>query len=168
MDYLRQERVKKIVVKGKQAPQTVAKPELTRNKLMLCVRWDWKGIIRYELLQPRKVVNSNFYCLQLMIQQVEKKLRELINRKGGVFHHDNARPHTSLATQQILRVCTPTLRRRRRRTPAEQRRVNGEGVVYGKNVYTQPHTTQLTSSEGAPHENEKEFITSFEVVIAKN
>ena len=30
-----------------QAPQTVAKPGLTRNKVMVCVRWDWKGIVHY-------------------------------------------------------------------------------------------------------------------------
>ncbi|GBP86984.1 Histone-lysine N-methyltransferase SETMAR [Eumeta japonica] len=36
-------------------------------------------------------------------QDVEKKRPELINRKDLVFHHDNARPHTSLTTQQILR-----------------------------------------------------------------
>ncbi|GBP05834.1 Octopamine receptor beta-3R [Eumeta japonica] len=52
-------------------------------------------------------------------QEVEKKRPEFINRKGVVFHHDNTRPHTSLATQQILREfgwqvlmhppCTPDL-----------------------------------------------------------
>ncbi|KAJ0183237.1 hypothetical protein K1T71_001213 [Dendrolimus kikuchii] len=36
--------------KAGQASQTVAKPGLTRNKVMLCVWWDWKGIIHYELL----------------------------------------------------------------------------------------------------------------------
>ncbi|GBP43852.1 Histone-lysine N-methyltransferase SETMAR [Eumeta japonica] len=35
--------------------------------------------------------------------RVETKRPELINRIGVVFHHDNARPHTSLATQKILR-----------------------------------------------------------------
>ncbi|GBP22177.1 Mariner Mos1 transposase [Eumeta japonica] len=36
-------------------------------------------------------------------QEAEKKRPELINREGVVFHHDDARLHTSLATQQILR-----------------------------------------------------------------
>ncbi|KAJ0175163.1 hypothetical protein K1T71_009304 [Dendrolimus kikuchii] len=36
--------------KAGQASQTVAKPGLTRNKVMLCVWWDWKSIIHYELL----------------------------------------------------------------------------------------------------------------------
>ncbi|KAJ0177163.1 hypothetical protein K1T71_007172 [Dendrolimus kikuchii] len=38
--------------KAGQASQTVAKPGLTRNKVMLCVWWDWKGIIHYELPCP--------------------------------------------------------------------------------------------------------------------
>ena len=29
-------------------------------------------------------------------------IRELINRKGAVFHHDNAKPHVSLMTRQKL------------------------------------------------------------------
>ena len=33
---------------------------------------------------------------------VEEKRPELTNRKGIVFHHDNARPHTSLVTWQKL------------------------------------------------------------------
>ncbi|GBP84880.1 Histone-lysine N-methyltransferase SETMAR [Eumeta japonica] len=45
--------------KGKQAPQTIAKPGLTRNKYILCVWWDWKGIIHYELLPPGKTIDSD-------------------------------------------------------------------------------------------------------------
>ncbi|KAJ0183740.1 hypothetical protein K1T71_000163 [Dendrolimus kikuchii] len=88
-----------------QASQTVAKPGLNRNKVMLCVWWDWKGIIHYELLPTGRTIDSGRYCEQLMRlkQKVERKRPELINRRGVVFHHDNARPHTSLATQQKLR-----------------------------------------------------------------
>jgi len=38
---------------------------------------------------------------QLKIE-IGKKCPELINRKGVDFHHDNARPHTSLQTRQKL------------------------------------------------------------------
>ncbi|GBP00919.1 hypothetical protein EVAR_2240_1 [Eumeta japonica] len=43
MVYLRQEHAKNSWSKGKQTPQTVVKPGLTRNKLMLYVFWEWKG-----------------------------------------------------------------------------------------------------------------------------
>ncbi|KAJ0178580.1 hypothetical protein K1T71_005355 [Dendrolimus kikuchii] len=91
--------------KAGHASQTVAKPELTRNKVMLCVWCDWKDIIHYELLPPGRTIDSELYCEQLMRLQlkVERKRPELINRRGVVFHHDNARSHTSLATQQKLR-----------------------------------------------------------------
>ena len=36
--------------KSGEAAQTVAKPGLTARKVLLCVRWDWQGIIHYELL----------------------------------------------------------------------------------------------------------------------
>ncbi|GBP65180.1 Mariner Mos1 transposase [Eumeta japonica] len=35
----------------------LAKPGLTRNKLMLCVWWDWKGIIYYEFLPTSKTIS---------------------------------------------------------------------------------------------------------------
>ncbi|GBP93904.1 hypothetical protein EVAR_90904_1 [Eumeta japonica] len=38
---------------------TIAKPELTPNKLMLCIWWDWKGII--ELIPSDEIFNSDIY-----------------------------------------------------------------------------------------------------------
>jgi len=73
---------------------------------MLCVYgWGWKEIVHYELLPPDKMIDSNLYCQQLerLRQAIERKRPELINREGVVFHHDNARPHTSLTTHQKLR-----------------------------------------------------------------
>ncbi|KAL0839102.1 hypothetical protein ABMA28_017081 [Loxostege sticticalis] len=46
-----------------QASQTVAKPGLTRNKVLLCVWWDWKGIIHYELLPPGRTIDSELYSV---------------------------------------------------------------------------------------------------------
>ena len=45
------------------------------------------------------------YCEQLdkLNREIEKKRPELVNRRGVVLHHDNARPHTSLKTQVKLR-----------------------------------------------------------------
>jgi len=36
--------------KSVEAAQAVAKPRLTARKVLLCVWWDWQGIILYELL----------------------------------------------------------------------------------------------------------------------
>ena len=90
--------------KSGEVTQTTAKPGLTASKVLLSVWWDWKGIVYYEILQPGKTVDSVLYCQQLTrLQEAIQKMRpELLNRKGVVFHHDNARPHTSLMTRQKL------------------------------------------------------------------
>ena len=81
-----------------------AKPGLTASKVMLSVWWDWKGIVYYEILEPGQTVGSVLYCQQLtrLQEAIKKKRPELVNRKGVVFHHDKARPHTSLMTRQKL------------------------------------------------------------------
>ena len=36
-----------------ESPQTTSKPRLRANKVMLCVWWDWKGVVHHEVLpQP--------------------------------------------------------------------------------------------------------------------
>ena len=59
-----------------EASQTVAKPVLTPRKVMLSVRWDWKGIVHHELLEPGRIINSTLYCQQLM------RLKQAIKKNG--------------------------------------------------------------------------------------
>jgi len=68
--------------------------------------WNWKGPVFYELLPKNKTINSDIYCeqLQKLSDAIAQKRPELINRKGVVFHHDNARPHTSLVIRQKLQL----------------------------------------------------------------
>lgn len=85
-------------------PQTTSKAGLHPKKIMLSVWWDFKGVIYYELLPSGKTIDSTVYCSQLtkLNQAIRTKRPELANRKGVVFHHDNARPHTSLTTRNKL------------------------------------------------------------------
>jgi hypothetical protein len=55
----------------------------------------------YELLRPNKTKNSEVYCQQLdrVNECLKEKRPNLVNRKGVVFHQDNARPHVSKMTQ---------------------------------------------------------------------
>lgn len=71
---------------------------------MLCIWWDWKGVLYYELLPNNETIDSEKYCSQLdkLKTAIEQKRPEIANRKGVVFHHDNARPHVSLRTRQKL------------------------------------------------------------------
>jgi histone-lysine N-methyltransferase SETMAR len=42
------------------------RPSIYRKKVMLCVWWDMKGIVYYELLEPKQTLNANLYSEQLM------------------------------------------------------------------------------------------------------
>ncbi|GFU00211.1 putative DD34D transposase [Trichonephila clavipes] len=57
-----------------------------------------------ELLPHDQTLNSDLYCQQLgnFKLAIDQKRPELANRRGVVFHQDNARPHTSVVTLQNL------------------------------------------------------------------
>ena len=82
--------------KAGEEPQTVGKPGLMARKVLLCVWWDWKGVIHYELLPNGQTLNSDLYCQQLyrLKAAIDQKRPELV-----VFHQDNARPHTWMMTR---------------------------------------------------------------------
>ena len=90
--------------KRDELPQTTSKAELHQKKIMLSIWWDWKGVVVFELLPRNQTINLDVYCRQLdkLNALVKKKRPELVNRKGVIFHHSNATPHTSLATRQKL------------------------------------------------------------------
>ncbi|GFX17821.1 histone-lysine N-methyltransferase SETMAR [Trichonephila clavipes] len=77
--------------------------------VLLCIWWDWKGIIYYRFLPYGQTLNSDLYCQQQdrFKLAINQKGPELANRRGVVFHQDNARPHTSLVTcQKLWKVLT--------------------------------------------------------------
>ena len=84
--------------------QTTSKAEIHQKKIMLSVWWDYKGILYFELMPQNQTINSNVYVQQLakLNDAIQEKRPVLSNRKGVVFHHDNAKPHTSLVTRQKL------------------------------------------------------------------
>ena len=88
---------------GKRNEPYLATPKagLHLKKVMLCVWWDWKGILYYELLPNNETINSEKYCSQLdkLKTAIEQKRPEKANWKGVVFYQDNARP---LITRQKL------------------------------------------------------------------
>ncbi|GFY33049.1 mariner transposase [Trichonephila clavipes] len=51
--------------KSGEVVQTVVNPGLTARKVLLCIWWNWKGIIYYELLSYGQTLNSDLYCQQL-------------------------------------------------------------------------------------------------------
>ncbi|GBP81818.1 hypothetical protein EVAR_61046_1 [Eumeta japonica] len=80
----------------------IAKPGLTRNKLMINVWWD--RIIHYEFFPPGKTINWDLYCQQLMRlkQTEEKKQSESICRKDV---ENIVRKYDSARIEEDLHLC---------------------------------------------------------------
>ncbi|GFX90715.1 histone-lysine N-methyltransferase SETMAR [Trichonephila clavipes] len=59
---------------------------------------------RGEALQTGQTLNSDIYCQQLdrLKLTIDQKRPEVADRRGVVFHQDNAMPHTSVVTLQKL------------------------------------------------------------------
>ena len=81
---------------------TTAKDGLHLKNVMLCIWWDWRGILYYEFLLENQMINSNKHCSQIdqLKATLDKKLPELVNRKHIILHQDKSRLHDSLMTRQ--------------------------------------------------------------------
>ena len=80
-----------------QTPIPTPKNKTHAKKILLCVWWDIKGIIHFELLEENQTINSGLYIEQLtrLEEALNQKRPALVNRKGLILHHDNARPHVA-------------------------------------------------------------------------
>ncbi len=78
------------------------KPDLHPKKLMLCIWWDMKGVIYFELLYAHETINANVYSQQLqrLNEVLLQKRPVLANQKGVILLHDKGRPHVAKLTQQ--------------------------------------------------------------------
>jgi histone-lysine N-methyltransferase SETMAR len=66
-----------------QLPVSVAKRERFEKKVLLCVWWNYKGVIYYELVPDGHTINAEVYSQQLekMNTVLPKKDSVLVNRK---------------------------------------------------------------------------------------
>ena len=67
--------------------------------------WNKKGILHFELLPNNQTITSGVYSAQSerLDQALRRKEPALINRKGVILHHDNARPHAARFTVDKIR-----------------------------------------------------------------
>jgi len=73
-------------------------PDFRAAKLMLCVWWDRRGPIHWELMPKGQTITAQVYC-----EQLERVRRKLCNRRIPViFLQDNAKPHTARLTRDKL------------------------------------------------------------------
>ena len=91
-----------------QPSQHCAKPGLHPRKVLLCVWWDYKGILYSELLSSGDTINSDKYCTQLEKLREAEKRPGIVNRSNVIFHHDNARPHVA---KGVIKNCLNLIRK---------------------------------------------------------
>lgn len=88
-----------------QTPPQVSKRDIHGKKVMLCVWWDTKGIIYYELLEPNQTVNADRYSSQLRRLSGALDIQRPYNghgRRKVILQHDNARPHVAKLTKDTI------------------------------------------------------------------
>ncbi|GFU31086.1 mariner Mos1 transposase [Trichonephila clavipes] len=67
---------KKCYCKPGTSSATVPKSSIHQRKVLLCLWWDRKGPVYYELLKQGKTINADLYCNQM------DKLNETIKEKA--------------------------------------------------------------------------------------
>lgn len=75
------------------------------KKTMLCLFWDQKGLVHFELLQPGETVNQDRYQQQmrdLTAALLEKRPEWHERHEGKILLHDNAPAHRTTATKEVL------------------------------------------------------------------
>ena len=87
-----------------EAPKHFPKPNLHQEKVMVTVWWSAASLIHYSFLNPSETITSEKYAQQ--IDKMNRKLQSLqlalVNTKGPILLHDNARPHIAQPTLQKL------------------------------------------------------------------
>ena len=86
---------------GKPTP----KNDLHPKKVLLSIWWDKGGVVYWELLPTNQTIISEVYSAQLnrLNEELQKKRPALVNRKGVILQHDNARPHVAKTTLEKLK-----------------------------------------------------------------
>ena len=71
---------------------------------MLCVWWDQKGVVYYELLKPGETVNTKRYQQQLidLNRSILEKPEYRKRQHKIIFLHDNAPSHTAKPVRDTL------------------------------------------------------------------
>lgn len=87
-----------------EAPKHFPKPKLHQKKVMVIVWWCAAGLIHHSFLNLGETITATKYCQQIdeMHQKLRRMCPRLVNMKGPILLHDNAKPHIAVATLQKL------------------------------------------------------------------
>jgi histone-lysine N-methyltransferase SETMAR len=87
-----------------QLPVLVAKKERFERKVILCVWWNYEGLVYYELVPDGRMINMEVYSQQLekMYTVLLEKDPVLVNQKHVLLQQDNACSHMVKKTLQRI------------------------------------------------------------------
>jgi len=72
------------------------KPNIHAKKGLLCIWWDWKDLLYYELLQPGEIITANRCQQQLTKLSNALEAGHFLGKDHKVIVlHDNARSHVA-------------------------------------------------------------------------
>ena len=68
---------------------------------MLCVWWNFDGILHFELVPNGRAISAELYCQQLepVYEKLKQKYPALINQRRVLKQQDNAKQHTFRKTK---------------------------------------------------------------------
>jgi len=70
---------------------------------MLCIWWDQKDLVYYELLKPDDFITGDRYRLQLIrLSRALREKRPDTNKDKVILLHDNAQPHIAEIVKKYL------------------------------------------------------------------
>ena len=90
------------------APKYFPKPNLNQKEVMVTVSWSAAHLIHYSFLNPSETITSEKYAQQIdeMPPILQCLQLVLVNRKGPVLPHDNARPKVEWFGLQMVSSST--------------------------------------------------------------
>lgn len=87
-----------------ECPRQFPKPMSHPKKIMVSVWWSASGLIHHSFLKIGETITAERYVRE--IDEMHEKLRQkqpaLVNRRGPILLHDNARPHIANITREKL------------------------------------------------------------------
>jgi len=96
---------KKAWVKPGEPGPSQPKRDIHGDKVMLCIWWDHRGAIYYELLEPGQTITEDRYRLQLIRLKralIEKRPEWETRHNKPILQHDNARSHIAQPVRNYL------------------------------------------------------------------
>ncbi|GFX92222.1 histone-lysine N-methyltransferase SETMAR [Trichonephila clavipes] len=80
------------------------KRTISTRKVMATVFWDRHGVLLVEFMQQGTTINAAAYCATLtkLRRAIQNKRRGLLT-SGVLLLQDNARPHSAINTQNLIR-----------------------------------------------------------------